>query len=196
MTKNEFLNNLRASLSSLSEEDVQRSADYYSEIIDDRIEDGANEEDAVASLGKIDDIISGIIYDIPITKLVKQKAKKEKKRKLKTFEIVLLAAGSPLWIVLLAAAFIIILAIYVVVWSVAISFFAISVSIGACSLAALATPLYFAVIGKPMMILIGVGAGLLLAGIGILAFIGSMAFAKGTVILTKKIILSIKSALV
>ena len=36
--------------------------------------------------------LSDIISEIPITKLVKQKAKKEKKRKFKTWEIVLLAA--------------------------------------------------------------------------------------------------------
>lgn len=193
MTKNEFLAALRNSLGSLPDGDAQKSIDYYSEIIDDRVEDGISEDEAVASLGSIEDIVSQIIADIPISKLVKQKSKS--RRKLKTWEIVLLAAGSPLWIVLLAAVFVIILSVYIAIWSVAITFFAISISLGACALGCLLSPIYFAVIGKPILSVLGEGVALLLGGLAVFSFIGSLAFARLIVKLTKKIIISIKSSL-
>ena len=40
MTKTEFLEQLKNSLTGLSEEDIKKSVDYYEEMIDDRMEDG------------------------------------------------------------------------------------------------------------------------------------------------------------
>ena len=51
MNKTEFVNQLSAGLMGLSQEDIKRSVDFYTEMIDDRIEDGMPEEEAVAALG-------------------------------------------------------------------------------------------------------------------------------------------------
>ena len=40
MKKNEFIEALRAKLIALNAQDIERSLDYYSEIIDDCMEDG------------------------------------------------------------------------------------------------------------------------------------------------------------
>ena len=72
MTKNEFLTELRAALAGLPEEDVEKSLEYYSEMIDDRIEDGLSEEESVADLGSIEDIRKQILKDTPITKIIKE----------------------------------------------------------------------------------------------------------------------------
>ena len=58
MTKNELLMELRACLWTLPNDEVQSALDYYSEIIDDQIEDGISEQDAVASLGSVKEIAS------------------------------------------------------------------------------------------------------------------------------------------
>ena len=58
MNKAEFLAALRERLSGLPEEDFNRSVDYYTEMIDDRVEDGMSEEEAVACLGSMDEIIT------------------------------------------------------------------------------------------------------------------------------------------
>ena len=50
MNKTEFVNQLSAGLMGLSQEDIKRSVDFYAEMIDDRIEDGMPEEEAVAAL--------------------------------------------------------------------------------------------------------------------------------------------------
>ena len=43
MTKQEFLRELWNRLTELPQEDVEKSLDYYSEMIDDRVEDGLTE---------------------------------------------------------------------------------------------------------------------------------------------------------
>ena len=44
MKKREFLDRLKASLWAMPEADKERSADYYAEMIDDRMEDGLSEK--------------------------------------------------------------------------------------------------------------------------------------------------------
>ena len=73
MTKLEFLESLEKGLSGLPKNDIDERIAFYSEIIDDRIEEGLSEEDAVSKIGKIDEVISQIIADTPINKLVKEK---------------------------------------------------------------------------------------------------------------------------
>lgn len=63
MNKYEFLAEIRKRLSGLSKEDIDRFLDYYREMIEDRIEDGLTEEEAVVALGPIDDIVAQIFAD-------------------------------------------------------------------------------------------------------------------------------------
>lgn len=64
MTKSEFLHRLREGLSGLPQSDVDERLMFYSEMIEDRIEEGMSEEEAVAGIGNIDDIISEIAGDV------------------------------------------------------------------------------------------------------------------------------------
>ena len=57
MKRVEFLKELKAQLWALPEADRQNSLDYYSEMIDDRMEDGLTEEEAVAAIGDLDEIV-------------------------------------------------------------------------------------------------------------------------------------------
>ena len=60
MKKAEFLALLRERLADFSNEDAEKSAAFYSEMIDDRMEEGMTEEEAVAALGSLDDIVRSI----------------------------------------------------------------------------------------------------------------------------------------
>ena len=53
----------------------------------------------------------------------------ESGRKMSTWEIVLIALGSPLWVPLLIAALAVVFSLYVSLWSVIISFFAVQASL-------------------------------------------------------------------
>ena len=56
MTKQEFLTALERALSKLPHAEVQQAIAFYDEAISDRVEDGMSEDDAVASLGDVDEI--------------------------------------------------------------------------------------------------------------------------------------------
>ena len=66
MNKVEFLNELSSSLSSLSKSERDDLIQYYDELIEDRKErTNQSEEEIIASLGSIDDIVlkaTGIKY--------------------------------------------------------------------------------------------------------------------------------------
>ena len=204
MTKNEFLGALRARLSGLSESDIEEHISFYSEMIEDRIEDGASEEDAVCGIGSVEDIAAQIIADVPLTKIAKERIKP--KRRLRTWEIVLLAVGSPIWLSLGIAAAAVILALYVVLWSLIISLWAVFVSLVACALglsvagiAMIGGPYVFAgvIMASESHVFSGIaliGVGLVCAGLGIFLFFGCNAATKGAILLTKKIALGVKKA--
>lgn len=99
MDKQEFLSKLRAKLSGLPQKELEERLSFYSEMIDDRIEEGLSEEDAVKELGTVDEVAGQVIAEIPLSKLVKERIKP--KRALNVWEIVLLAIGSPIWLSLM-----------------------------------------------------------------------------------------------
>ena len=57
MTKSEFILSLSEALAHLPGQERSRVLEYYEEMIDDRIESGMTEEDAVAALGSIEEIL-------------------------------------------------------------------------------------------------------------------------------------------
>ena len=79
MKKEEFLNELRIELAGLPEEDILDRIEFYSEAIDDRMEEGQTEEEAVRAVGGVDKAVKEVVSDTPITKLVKEKIKQRPK---------------------------------------------------------------------------------------------------------------------
>lgn len=194
MNKQEFLAELRKGLSGLPKDEVEERLTFYREIIDDRMEDGIPEETAVCEIGTIDEIVSQIIADIPLTKLVKEKI--TPKNKLKAWEIVLIILGSPIWLSLLIAAFAVIFSLYVVLWSVIIALWAAFASFVACGLAGIAAGVYFAAGGNGLTGIAMIGAGIVCAGLSVFMFFGCKAATKGISNLTKKLAIRIKNCFI
>ena len=191
MKRQEFLAQLRKGLSGLSQDDVEERLTFYSEMIEDRIEEGLSEEKAVSVVGTVDEIVSQVVADIPLTKIAKERI--NPKRRLKAWAIVLLALGSPLWLSLFIAAFAIIISLYVSLWSVIISLWAVFGSLIGCTLGGIAAGIIFACIGNVLTGIAMIGAGIVCAGLSIFMFYGCKAATKGIVILTKKLAAWIKS---
>ena len=63
MSKQDFLNTLRVRLSGLPKADIEERLIFYSEIIDDKIEEGLTEEEAVADVGDVMQIADQILSD-------------------------------------------------------------------------------------------------------------------------------------
>ena len=79
MTKVNFILELNERLVGLPRFEVEEHIGFYVEMIEDRMEDGMTEEEAVAAAGSIDDIAEEIIADIPLYKIAKEKIKPKSK---------------------------------------------------------------------------------------------------------------------
>lgn len=114
MNKRAFLERLRVRLRGLPRREVEERLNFYIEMIDDRIEEGLSEEEAIDAVGDVDEIAAQIRESIA----GKEAIPRPEPRKWRAWEIVVVALGSPLWITLLATALCLILAVFIVVWSV------------------------------------------------------------------------------
>lgn len=191
MNKETFLTELKNGLSGLPQDDVEERLAFYGEMLDDRMEEGLSEEEAVAGIGSVDEIVAKTVEDIPLSKLVKDKM--ASKRTPRAWEIVLFALGFPLWFPLLLAAAVIVLALYVVLWALVIVLWAIEVSLWACALGGIAAAVVSFAKGNAPQGLFLFGAALLSAGLSIFLFFACVAASKGVVKLAKKIARGVKS---
>ncbi len=194
MNKQEFLAELRKGLSGLPQSDMEERLAFYSEMIDDRMEEGLSQEEAVNEIGSVDAILSQIIADTPLTKLVKEKIKP--KKRLKAWEISLLVLGSPLWLSLVVAAFAVILSLYAALWSVLISLWAVFASLVGCAVGGIVAGIVFSCIDTILTGMAMLGAGIVCAGLSVFMFYGCKAATTGTVLLTQKIALGMKHCFV
>ena len=194
MNKHEFLAELRKGLSGLPKEDIEERVAFYGEMIEDRVEEGCSEEEAVSEIGSVEEIVSQIVAETPISKIVKERV--SPKRSLKAWEIILIILGAPIWLSLLIAAFSVLLSVWVAVFSVIVSLWAVAVSLVAMLLGGIAAGVVVIVKGGVWQGIALFGAGLACAGIGILLFIGCLYTVKGIVFLTKELAVGIKKAFI
>lgn len=191
MNKQDFILKLRQGLSGFPKDEIEERLTFYSEMIDDRIEEGLSEEEAVAEIGSVEEIIRQITADIPLTKFVREKIKP--KRRLKAWEIVLIVLGSPIWLPLLLAFFIVLLAIYIVFWAVIICLWAVFVSFGASALGGLTAGVAFACNGNVSSGMFLIAGALICAGLSIFMFYGCKTSTNGIVKITPKMVIGIKN---
>ncbi len=193
MTKNEFLNILRSreALFGLPEEDIAQSLSFYEELMNERIEEGMSEEEAVADIGNPNEIAAQILSEIPLSKLVKQKMKPT--RRLRAWEIVLLAVGSPIWLTLLIAAAVIVFALYAVLWSLVASVWAVGVAFAGSFLLGLAAMVLLCIQGSVGAGLVLLGLGVFCGGIAVFLWFGAIAATKGAWWISKNFLLLLKS---
>ena len=196
MNKSDFLTELRKSLNCLPEEDIEKSVDFYAEMIDDKMEEGLTEEEAVEETGGVDEISAQIIAEIPLSRLVKARVKP--KRALKAWEIVLIAAGSPIWLSLLVAVAATVISVYASLWAVIVSLYAVVLSFGAGGLAGIvgAAACPFLSNGNAAAAVMSLGAGLVCAGLAVLSYLGCFEITKGMIVLTEKALCALRSAVI
>jgi len=194
MSKQRFLAQLRKGLSGLPQDDIDERLTFYGEMIEDRIEEGLSEEEAVLAVGSVDEIVAQVTADIPFGKIAKERIKAS--RGLKAWEIVLLVLGSPVWLSLGIAAAAVILSLYVSLWSVLISLWAAFASLAACSIGGIAAGIVFVITGNGLTGLAMVGTQIVCAGLSIFMFYGCKAATKGILTLTKAIAVWIKNCFI
>ena len=171
MKKTEFLSLLRQKLDTLPPRDVEKTLEYYSEMIDDYIENGCTPEAAVAKMGRVEDVAAQILaspssaksagFDTPA-----MKKSPKRKGKNNAMPILLIILGFPLWFPLLIVAFSLLLTFAIVLITLAIVVpWSLVISFGASAIALLAaTP----------VICVGEGLAAMLITLGTALVLGAL----------------------
>lgn len=163
MKKSEFLDELANRLEHLPHQEVTKIIRYYEEIIDDRIEDGMTEEVSIQSLGGLDDIVTNIENEMPITSMVKdQVIKTVEKSRSKGVLLALTIIGSPLWLPLLLAAICVVISLVLTGWALYASGVVTFVSLAIVAVTGVG-------IGFVRIFTISLATGLAYMGVGVLA---------------------------
>ena len=124
MNRKEFLRSLSRSLRGLSRAERAQSLDYYGEMIQDRVEEGLSEEEAVARLGSADEIARHILESNGVQGKNRGRAP--------VWMIALIVLGSPVWLALLFAVLAVMLAAYIVAWSLIAALYAVLLGMAVC----------------------------------------------------------------
>jgi uncharacterized membrane protein len=194
VTRQEFLSKLEKRLLEIPKQNRDEILELYGEMIDDRIEEGLTEEAAVCNIGNVDEIAEQIIADVSSVKAFETRTKP--KKRLRAWHIVLLVLGSPVWIPLAVAAFVVALSLYGVLWSLVSVVWVVFVTLAACAVGGIISGTIFIVRGLGASGIAMIGASLACAGLAIFSFIGGKASGVGVVRLTRATVSGIKKCFV
>ena len=161
MTKKQFLKNLRRELSGLPRAEITERIGFYTEMIDDKMEDGMAEADAIDSICTSDPIGSKV-------KITDEDPGTRSKRS--TTETVLLIIGFPVWFSVLVAGFAVVVTLIASLWSIAVAFWAIFVSAAVSAPCAAIASIFCLFSGNVAMFGMGMAAAPTCAGVGIIFY--------------------------
>ena len=168
MNKREFLDGLRVRLAGLSTEELEASLEFYAEAIDDRVESGLSEEEAVAEIGSLGEVSGQILSELSLPKLIRTRV--ASRGKWRVWQVVLLALGAPIWLPLLLAVLVCVLAGYVVLWAMVLSLSAVALSLAAVAVAGLVSMTQALLMGNQASAAMSTGIALMGAGGAMLLF--------------------------
>lgn len=173
MNKGEFLSQLRLRLGALSKQELEKTIQYYSEIIDDMLEEGVSEEDAVANLESVEEIASRIIEENAGALQSAHTDMAQSRKKTRTWLVVLLICLFPVWITLFC--------VYIAVWAAVASLLAAGAGMAlSLPLTAITAVFTFMETGWYSGVF-EAGAALIISGLGILLFIGMIYLIKSLI---------------
>lgn len=169
MKKKEFLDALSRGLSSLPKREREERVNFYREMIDDRIEEGIPEEEAVAGVGTVDGIVSQILSERPAV------VKEPRKSGGRVGLILLLVLGFPVWFPLLLALFV---SIVSALFSFLVALWSVELSLAAGAVGGVGSFFVLLFTGQFASACFTLGAALVSGGLGILLFFGAIAVTK------------------
>ena len=194
MNKDSFLETLKKRLAAFPEGEVETICAYYAEMIDDRVEEGMTEEEAVAALGNFDRLVEESLANLPLSVLMKAKVNESKKRSdHKGLWITLAILGSPLWLCLLLAFLMLLVSIYICIGAFLISAYVV---LGSLVLSGVVSVIMGGIFLFVRSVPVGIcllGAGLILAGLGCLLVGPVQKFAKWLMQISLRIFRYLKS---
>ena len=161
MNKKEFLRSLSGSLRRMSRVERAKSLEYCAEMIQDHMEEGLSEEEAVARLGSADEIARQILESGGV--------QGKQGSRVPVWMIVLIVLGSPVWLSLLFAGLAVVLAAYIVAWSLIAALYAVLLGMAVCGPCGALGFVAEIVKGNFLLAVLLLGAGCALLGLALLA---------------------------
>ncbi|MBR3136272.1 MAG: DUF1700 domain-containing protein [Clostridia bacterium] len=196
MSRDAFIGELRHRMAGLPQQTVERTVEYYSELIADSVEDGLTEEEAVSRLGSLDEIVASVVKDTPLTQIVETRIQERKKKGSSGWVIALLILGAPVWLPVLIAALAVAFALFVALWAVVIALWAVVAAVILTGLAALvAGVVELCRLHLPQGLVL-LGGGLVCLGLCALLYLLMKLLTVGTVKLCRWLWVSVKSLFV
>ena len=128
MTKSEFISALDKKMAAFPAEDRQRTLEYYVEMIDDRMDEGLSEEEAVRSLGSIDRIYGETVSGLPLRSVILKRLTPT--RRFKVWEYILIFFGFLVFgLPIIASLFAVAVSLLASLWAVVISLYAVPIAL-------------------------------------------------------------------
>ena len=196
MSRDAFIGELRHRMAGLPQEAVDRTVEYYSELIADSMEDGLSEAEAVARLGSLDEIVANVVKETPLTRIVQTRVRESKKKGGSGWVIALLILGAPVWLPLLIAVLAVLFAQFIALWAVVVSLWAAVLGVILAGVVAVAAGILELVRLHVPRGLVLLGGGLVCLGLCALLFLLMKLITVGTVKLCKWIWVGVKSLFV
>lgn len=194
MTKNEFIASLSEKLSGFAPSDVKKALEYYSEIIDDQIENGVPESEAVASLGSADSVVRQIILEMPLPKIIHSKMKLPAGASV--LKIIAITFGALLFFPIVIALAASVFAAWVSILAAAIAVCTIPIVLGAVGIAGIAACPFLLFDGAITTGLFALGAALISLGLVYPFYVAAKYSIIYTLKLGKLVIISTKKCFV
>ena len=182
VNKKDYLDSLAKALDCLSREKRSEILSFYQEAIDDRMEEGMSEEDAVCAMGPVESAAESILGELPVV----PRAVAKTRRKSPALLWVLAIAGSPLWIPLAFAFLLAVASVYLCIWLTAACIWLVA----AVCMLVLPFCLYLAwcgaIAGTFAFVLAQAGLGCVLGGSGLLVFNAAFSASRALAVLSQK----------
>lgn len=185
MDRQAFLAALEAQLRRIPERERQQALRYYTEMIEDRMEEGMTESAAIVALGDPAEVARQVLMGLPLPKLFQ--ARLRPRRKLAVWEIVLLVLGSPIWLPLLLTAIILFLVAYLLLWVLAAACWSVVLAFVAGALCGVGGGVWLLWQNMASAALL-IGMGLCCAGLAILSFFAMWQLSRHLVHLTAALV--------
>lgn len=112
MNKQEYIEALRAELSGMNKSEVSKTIEFYSELIDDALEDGVSEEEAVAGLEQPETVAA---------RMRREETADTKKRGHTVLFVIAIVLASPIWLPIAVSVIAVLFSVYISLWAVVIS---------------------------------------------------------------------------
>lgn len=188
MTKKEFLAKGRKALSHLSKEELEERLAFYGEMIDDRMEEGLSETDAVMQILKSEETVAHLFLD----ESFEEEKDEEKKGVGEGAKTALIVAGSPLWFALTVAAVVLWISLAATAFSVVVAVWSVFISFAVTAPVSVLGGIVIALFGRPLAGVAMVGVGLICAGLAVFTYYGAKVVGKGGWRLVKKSVAAVK----